>query len=235
MANNQHQDWHVFVGNVPLVTIAPLAKGIGEQRLVQDPAGSGKEYLYYQYYTYFPLTEKSAMSTGKYLKFRDALFIDKAIGKFNEIIKELITEKNQQLGTERFHLVDVCQNLTNMAYKRNRGNPSYQYPAAFDDMYPPVDTKYYHVNRNGVIESGGMFSLDGIHPSAIGQGIIAWEFLKIMQAVRPELTDQTLNWSEIVQTDSLIQEPITLMSEIYEHDKLVDFLANIANVLRIKD
>ena len=161
MESNIHDDWNVFVGNVPLVTIAPIIKGIGEKRVIKDPEGGDKECLYFQYYTYFPLTEKSAKNTGKYLKFRDALFIDKTIIKFNQIIKELIAERNADYDKPRFHLVDVCDSLKQMAYKRNLGNPSYVYPPEFDFMYPPVDTKYYHVNRNGVIEAGGIFSLDG--------------------------------------------------------------------------
>ena len=31
LSHNKHSEWHCFVGTIPLVTIAPLAKGIGEE------------------------------------------------------------------------------------------------------------------------------------------------------------------------------------------------------------
>lgn len=233
---NTHSDWCVFVGTVPLVTIAPLAKGVGEPRKITDPAGTGKDCLYYQYYTYFPLTLESGKKLGKYLKFRDALFIDKTIIKFNKIIREIIDAQNQQLDRKRFHIVDVSARLSEMAWKRNMGEPTYKFPEDLEYIYPPLDTKYYHVDRNGNIEKGGIFSLDGIHPSAIGQGLIAWEFLKSMQSARPgQLDGASLNWEKIVASDTLKNRPIKLMEELYEHDQLIKFLASIGNIINLKD
>ena len=236
MEANRYEDWHVFLGTVPLVTIAPLAKGVGEHRIVSDPAGTGRKNLYYQFYTYFPLTLEAGKELNKYLKFKDALFIDKTILKFNRIIHELAENQNRQLGSERFHIVDIGTRLTEMAWKRNMGEPTYQFPEVLEYIYPTPDTKYYHVNRNGRIEKGGIFSLDGIHPSAIGQGLIAWEFLKKIQEVRPEqLGDAKLNWSKIIASDTLRNQPITLMEEIYEHEKLIGFCAKIGDILHLKD
>lgn len=236
MSFNSHDDWHVFIGTVPYVTISPLAKGVGEHRKIGDPAGTGKECLYYQYYTYFPFTLESGLKTGKYLKFRDALFIDKTIIEFNKIIKELVESKNEQLGAKRLHIVDISSSLSEMAWKRNMGNPTYKFPDELSFIYPPLDTKYYHVNRKGVIEKGGIFSLDGIHPSAIGQGLIAWEFLKAMQIARPgQMDDISLDWQKIINSDSLRNRPIKLMEELYEHDGIIKFLGGIGDIISLKE
>ena len=52
MRRNIDGSWKVFLGTVPLVTIAPLAKGVGE---TTDVPGKG---IYYKYYTYFPFEEE---------------------------------------------------------------------------------------------------------------------------------------------------------------------------------
>ena len=231
LADNKFDDWHCFIGNVPLVTIAPIAKGVGEPRMIQDPAGSSRTFRYFQYYTYFPFSKDTGLKTGPYLKFRDALFIDKTILKFNAIIKQLVAEKNDELAREAFHLVDISQSLTDMAWKRNSGNPTYQFPEYFNWIYPPVDTKYYHTDRRGNIEKGGIFSLDGVHPSAIGQGIIAWEFLKKMQEVGKAPNDTDIHWPDIFANDTLRQKPITLMQELYEHDKLIQLISDICSFM----
>ena len=231
MEGNKCSDWNCFIGTVPLVTIAPIIKGVGEKRMVEDPAGSGRQYRYYQYYTHFPFSKKTALKTGRYLKFRDALFIDKTIIKFNEIIKQLISKKNTELGRKAFHIVDISDSLTQMAWKRNSGNPTYSFPKYFEYKYPPVDTKYYHCDKYGNIEKGGVFSLDGVHPSAIGQGLIAWEFLKKMKEVSSVPKEAEINWETIFANDTLWQNPITLMQEIYQHDKLIQLIADTCSFI----
>ena len=60
LAANKARDWRVFVKvTVPLVTIAPLAKGVGETYDIEVPSDadpSVPELLtYFKYYTYFPV------------------------------------------------------------------------------------------------------------------------------------------------------------------------------------
>ncbi|MGL1891000.1 MAG: SGNH/GDSL hydrolase family protein [Spirochaetaceae bacterium] len=224
LKNNKHTDWHCIVGTIPLVTITPIIKGIGEERMVDGSR-------YYQYYTYQPITPETAIKTGKYLKFRDALFIDNSITEFNNIIKELVRKKNRELGREAFIIADISKCLTKMAWKRNSGSPTYKFPDELKWTYPQVDTKYYHVNRKGHIEKGGIFSLDGVHPSYTGQGIIAHEFLKTMKKAGIVHKEINIDWDKIRKADSLISKPIKLMPEIYEHEKLIELLLRVVNYL----
>jgi hypothetical protein len=122
-----------------------------------------------------------------------------------------------------------------MAWKRNFGEPTYPLPEALQFVYPPIDTKYYDTSTEGDILSGGIFSLDGVHPTAIGQGIIADAFLKEIQNARPDESVTPLNWQNIIASDSLRQKPITLMSELYEHDKLVKFICSVGDIIRFRD
>lgn len=57
-----------------------------------------------------------------------------------------------------------------------------------------------------------------------------------MKESRPgQLDGAFLDWKQIVKNDSLINRPITLMEELYEHDGLIKFLAGIGDVINRKD
>ena len=113
--------------------------------------------------------------------------------------------------------------LQEMAYKRNNGQPTYKFPAYFDFIYPMVNTKYYHADTDGRVRQGGIVGLDGVHPSVIGHGLLAYEFLKVMNAAgvkndRGKIVDAAFTdeeWRVIFANDTLYSKPITLMQEIY--------------------
>jgi hypothetical protein len=74
-----------------------------------------------------------------------------------------------------------------------------------------VDTVYYTVDRTARMSAGGVFSLDGVHPAAVGHGLIAQEFLQVMEreGVKPV---RALYWNAIAASDSLYANPIALGS-----------------------
>ena len=85
------------------------------------------------------------------------------------------------------------------------------------------------------MKQGGIFSLDGVHPSAIGQGLLAHEFLKAMRAAG--LTVDLLNdddWRAIFDSDDLYNKPISLMPELYEHNELIEFLLRVISAFKSK-
>jgi len=220
MQQNRFHDWKVFLGTIPLVTIAPLAKGVGESTVI------GNQGRYYKYYTYAPFEEDFARATGLYLTLQDALHIDRCIRAHNRAIESLADEWNRRHSQQRYWIVDVAGALNRIAYKRNLGNPPYRFPRYFEFIYPKVNTKFYHANREGRLTQGGLFSLDGIHPSAIGHGLIAWEFLKIMKKAGV-VPDSDLDWCRIFDSDSLYQDPIPLMSDVYAWSDLAKHVVKL--------
>lgn len=234
MRDNSCSDWKVYLGTVPLVTIAAMIEGFGDERLVDDPrvplGTAKKQFRYYQYYKFYGVEEGTALQTGKYMKFRDALFIDKVIIEFNESIRKIAGEMNAKLGRDAFVVVDISNALTDMAWKRNSGMPSYKYPDELQWLFPPINTKYYNTTPKGEIVDGGIFSLDGIHPTVIGQGIIAWEFLKAMVANGSAPSGADLNWADIIKQDKLRQEPLAIFSSIVNKWQAIDFIMNALSV-----
>jgi hypothetical protein len=225
MAKNTAKDWRVFVGTVPEVTIAPLAKGVGEP---SDINGS----IYYKYYTYFPFEEDFARTSNHQLTLHEALHIDRCIHRYNDSIRSLVAKANERAGKQRFFIVDLCKALHEIAWKRNKSKPKYVFPEYFDFIYPQVDSKYYHVDETGRLRQGGLVGLDGVHPSAIGHGLIAWEFLKVMNAAGVQVGGQAVNpnaldWPAIFASDTLYSSPIRLMPEIRQNRKLAETIIKL--------
>ncbi|MEH2231336.1 MAG: hypothetical protein V7K71_17230 [Nostoc sp.] len=226
MQNNTNPNWNVFIGTVPLVTIAPLAKGVGSTTEIDVP-GEKNPSTYYKYYTYFPFEEDTVRKTGTlYLTLQDALYIDDCIRTYNEIIKELVKSKNSRYPQLRYHIVDLANALQQIAFKRNAGQVQYKFPEEFKFAYPQVNTKYYHADTTGRLRQGGLFSLDGIHPSAIGQGLIAYEFLKKMKDVGV-VNNTQLDWKSIFSSDQLYSQPITLMHEFYDNKEFAETIIKL--------
>ncbi|CAN5216309.1 hypothetical protein BH18ACT10_BH18ACT10_11630 [soil metagenome] len=218
---DEHDNWKVFVGNVPLVTIAPLAKGVGP---VMEIERNGKKSVYFKYYTYFFFEENDVREKDiAYLTLEEALHIDDCIRAYNQTISDVLDEQNTRHGTERYHLVDTCGVLETLAFKRNAGQIGYDFPAHFEFVYPRVNSKYYHADRRGRLRQGGLFGLDGVHPTAIGQGIVAHEFLKVMKKSGVTV-DGGLDWPAIIARDTLYSKPIRIMHELYNKDWLAKYL-----------
>lgn len=233
MADNAAPDWKVFVGTVPPVTIAPLAKGVGEVTTLADPFGVvGDKAHYYKYYTYFVFDEEFAHTSDVRLTREQAYHIDWTIARYNETIKTAIGEKNDALGVTRYHLVDIAREFLRMAYKRNGGQPMYVLPPELDNLTPKPNTKFYHADRARRLVQGGIFSLDGVHPSAIGQALIAREFLGSMKVAGVAGADpDTIDWPRVCRRDMLWKKPLNNTAEFYQHETLAEIVVRFARCI----
>ncbi|MCG9130744.1 lipase [Candidatus Poribacteria bacterium] len=225
----------VFVGNVPHVTIAPITQGIsGDDDSVNNDG-------YFPYYGPFYATQEAFNPRwDPHLTGTEAQRIDKRIDEFNAIIGELIQEQG-----ERWQVVDICALLDDLAVKRNsetdcptevlenffqRRNRS-DHPLLAANLNPTPSVLRFESSQRGRI-SGGLFSLDCFHPTTIGYGLIAEEFLREMENVNVENADPTrLNWRQIIKRDSLIQNPPALWDDILEvadaHPRLTSLIYRI--------
>lgn len=236
--NPNGTDWHVFVATIPLVTICPLIKAVGnpEQRekiLVtewpvdrENPAPASRGELrdgverycsYGPHYPYFLFAENFDTSLP-HLDIGQVLHIDNTIRAYNRTIQELVADANQACGCRRFWLVDIASCLSGLALKRNNYHPTYTLPEFFLRPENNVDTRYFDVSKNGERRAGGIFSLDGVHPTAIGQAILAREFLRVMRKAGSFSgdPDTAINWSRVAASDSLFSQPPALTGELYD-------------------
>ncbi|MGJ3244522.1 MAG: hypothetical protein ACFE0I_00385 [Elainellaceae cyanobacterium] len=212
---------HVFVGNIPHVTIPPISRGVSPgaapgQR--QDPDG------YFEYYTHFWIWD-SDFTPDKYPCLTRAQIreIDAVIDEYNQLIQDEVERRS-------WHLVDMCQVLDQLAFRRQHGDTHYQFPPdlvaalkanpATQDRVTPeghvlLDTRYARIDAQDRDPTrqyqGGLFSLDGIHPSTIGYGLSAHEYLKVMKQAWADagktVETSPLDWKHIVANDSLVVNP----------------------------
>lgn len=201
----------VFVGTVPHVTIPPVTRGVGDF--------DGK---YYNYYARFFMPDGSFNPwLHRHITRDEAKLIDERIDAFNGTIKALAEQSN-------WFLVDTAAALDTLAVRRNcfEADPGQalrdyfarqgitDHPLLNLDPVPSILT--LQTTELGRRVCGGLFSLDGVHPSSIGYGLVAEMFLREMQGNVEGADPQKLNWAQIIQQDSLLNSAPVIWDDIIE-------------------
>ncbi|MBZ8182898.1 hypothetical protein [Oscillatoria salina] len=207
---------NVFVGTIPHVTIPPVSRGV-------SPGKIGDEALsadgYFEYYTHFWIWDEDFAKAPRnfpHLTREQAREIDNVIDQYNSAIAAEAEKRG-------WYAIDICSALDRIAFRRRQGAIAYNFPpeliaalkanpATKDRVTAEgrvlLDTRYLHLdldNPNPLQKyEGGLFGIDGFHPTTVGYGLIAHEFLQVMK----QATDtQPLNWDKIVAADSLLVDP----------------------------
>ncbi len=221
MARNVAPNWKVYVATVPAVTVIPLVRGVGQRRERRDPFGVlARTANYFEYYTYFPFDKSFAKRAGVGLPVGTVLSIDRRIARYNLSIRGIVNEWNRRHGETRYVVVDINRSLVELAFRRNGRRPIYRLPPALAALPRPPDTRSYAVDERGEVVAGGIFSLDGVHPTAIGHGLLAHEFLREMRNAG-SIIPGDLDWSRILMSDTLWQNPVPLVREAFQNRWLV--------------
>jgi GDSL-like Lipase/Acylhydrolase len=212
---------HVIFSTVPHVTIAPYARGV--DRKVSPRS------RYFPFYT-LPWISDTAFNPNKHphLTEQDARAIDSAIDQYNESIAEAVRSARQ--AGKDWYLFDLCGLLDRFAYRRYltpesaAARPSwwdevggkYELPLALQALRPELDSRFFSADASGRIQ-GGIFALDGVHPTTVGYGILAQELIKIMQLAgvkfyepdgRTERQGEVkIDFRQLIALDTLISNP----------------------------
>ena len=210
---------HVIVGTVPSVTIAPIARGVrGKVRL-----GS----RYFPHYTR-PWIKDDDFDPkyDPHLTEDQARAVDTAIDAYNVAIIDSVTAARQD-GLD-WYLFDLGGFLDRLASKRYLDDPAarppwwmpYELPPELAGLDPVPNTRFFSSGPNGRTD-GGLFSLDGIHPTTIGYGLIAHEVIKVMNLAhvefcwpdgQPKHQPGAVDFSRVLASDTLISRPPTSLA-----------------------
>ena len=210
---------HVIWGTVPHVTIAPFARGITSK----IKPGS----RYFPYYT-LPWISDEDFDPNKHphLTEQEARAIDSAIDQYNDCITDAVREGRKQ-GRD-WYVFETAGLLDRFASRRYIEDPNarpswwdevggqYELPLELQALSPVPDSRFFRSGLTGRT-SGGLFSLDGIHPTTIGYGIMAQEFIKIMQLAGVKFYhsdgkterngDIKVDFNRLIALDTLISNP----------------------------
>lgn len=204
---------HVIWGTVPHVTIAPFAQGIGDK--------VRPDSRYFPYYTYpWIKAEDFNPQRQRHLTAAQARAIDSAIDQYNDAIAAAVRQGRQD-GYD-WYLFELVELLDRLAYRRYLSSPSacpdwwtpYELPPELAALTPVPNTRFFRSDRTGRTQ-GGLFSLDGIHPTTIGYGIMAQEVIKIMQRAGVAFPPGgQIDFQQLIGLDTLISQPPPIVSNL---------------------
>lgn len=234
---------HVIFATVPQVTIAPIARG------VRGKVHHGSRY--------FPYYTRPWINDDDFDKDRDpwidedqARGIDSAIDAFNEtIISSVRAARDDPTDPRDWYVFDLAGLLDSMAVRRYLMDPAaqptwwvpYELPPPLADLVPKPDTRFFRSGPNGR-EQGGIFSLDGVHPTTIASGVVAREVIRIMDRHagvifrRPDGTPRPpgevdVDFDRVLQLDTLNSQPPTAITSIVSllgwFDEKLDWVARL--------
>lgn len=208
------QAQHVVVATIPSVTIAPIARGT-HQKVRPDSR-------YFPYYTRPWVTDDDFDPRhDPHLLEEEVRAIDSAIDAYNETIIESVRAARRD-GLD-WYLFDLGGLLDRLATRRYVNSPwarpawwePYELPAALRRLDPVPNTRFFRSGPEGRTD-GGLFSLDGVHPTTVGYGIVAQGVIRVMRtagvtfrdrqgAPRPDPVE--LDFDRILRADTLMSHP----------------------------
>lgn len=206
---------HVIWATVPHVTIAPIARGVG----TKVRPGS----RYFPYYTRPWISDRDFdVDRDPHITEQQARAIDSAVDAYNEHIEHIV--RTARADGKDWYLWETCGLLDRLASRRYIEDPAarppwwsrYELPAELRMLEPIPDSRFIMADDAGRTQ-GGLFSLDGVHPSTIGYGILAQELIKVMELAGVEFVraDQStararpvqINFGRLLKRDTLVSDP----------------------------
>lgn len=206
---------HVILVNVPHVTIAPIARGVNRK------VGAGSRY--FPFYTRPWITdEQFNEKDDPNITENQVRAIDSAVDQYNDTIANEV-RACRQAGLD-WYVLDIAGMLDRLAARRYindaQARPAwwtrYDLPSALNQLDPVPDSRFFSSGPRGR-EQGGLFSLDGIHPTTITYGLIAQEVINVMQRAKVALYYNDgvtlrqgpvqVDFDRLLRLDSLISNP----------------------------
>ena len=206
---------HVIVATVPHVTIAPIARGIGDKVRTDS--------------RYFPFYARPWVNEDRFHPQQDehitaaqARAIDSAIDQYNDAIVEMV-RRARNAGRD-WYVLEVAGLLDRLAARRyiehrNAAPPwwtPYPLPPLLEALNPRPDSHFFASGPAGRSQ-GGLFSLDGVHPTTIAYGIVAQEVIRLMERAgvvfyfrdgkSPRPGPVNVDFARLIALDTLISSP----------------------------
>lgn len=206
----------IFVPTIPYPTIPPVLRGVNSD-ISRDHFG------YFDYYTRFWIWDEDFdPEKHPYLTRDEAIQIDLTVDSYNEIIRKVAAEYD-------WHVVPMAEHVGGMAYRRLGGIMTRHYPGDFIKALRRNPATAHLVSENGEvlltpdfiradpdtgrIAKGGLFSLDGLHPTTTGYGLMANVYRDTMKKAGVRF-QKPIDWDQVLREDTLVTDPPALLAEL---------------------
>lgn len=207
---------NVFVPTYPYLTIPPATRGVNIPNRKHEGG-------YFDYYTRFWIWDEDFNpDKHPYLTKKQAIELDMITDQYNQTVRELA-------GEFGFHVVPVHKYVHAVARRRLGRQSVRPYPDRFitalkkhpmtrhlvtEDNGALLSTDFLRIDETtGKLKKGGIFSLDGLHPSTIGYGLIANIYKMHMEEVGVHF-EHEFDWDWIIREEGLVSNPPPLLSEL---------------------
>lgn len=240
---------HVIWCTVPHVTIVPIARGLGGK------LAHGSRY--FRHYARPWVREKDFdPDVDPHITGEQAREVDAAIDMYNDTIEGAVREARSGVdGPPRdWYLLDTAGILDGLASRRYiddrsmRQDPAlrpdwwqrYPLPPQLQALRPLPNTHFLVGNGRGGRGDGGLFSLDGVHPTTVGYGLIAQELINIMTGAGVEFRTATgavrstpvaVDFERLIARDTLIRTPPQIIGSTLETlgwlDQVTDWVQRV--------
>ncbi len=235
----------VFWGTVPPLTILPVSNGIGGRMDsaagLRSPYGPGDDPAWFRRYFKFYVRPWVSGSTFRdqrdpHLTGEQVIRIDQTIASYREILQRGVRDHNEtrrRAGLPQdWFVADTHQALERVAHRRYIEDPSVPPPPGWSRYQLPepyerakLDTRFLRA-RDGRRVAGGLFSLDGVHPTTAGSGLVAQEFVDVMAkaGVRfferdgqtPRSGPIEVDFERVMRLDSLVEKPPSTLDDLWD-------------------
>ena len=263
ISDNGRKIQRVFWDTVPPVTIAPVARGVGGR--MENGAGLPSPYgeslsipwfkRYFKYYTRPWITDANFNPLDDpFLEGKDAITIDNYIMEYRNALIERVNLHNGNFGKTDWFVVDIRHLLERLAYRRYTEDQTVPPPPGWTPYEMPLPYQRLNLTteflgaQNGQRISGGLFSLDGVHPTTAGYGLVAQEFITVMQKAGVKFyygngkTERTgpviVDYDRLLHLDSLIARLPSTMDDIWQRvvdgDQVLDLFKKAIRAIRGK-
>lgn len=195
---------NVFTSTIPYITHSPLIQEINHPAL-REPA-----------FTHHWVNSKDFNPLiHPFLKKSDIFLIDKTISAYNDLIKENAKRFNWSV----LPMDEIVMNLNpnyrddlapnpypNASIRALKRNPKTKHLVT-ENGSVLLNTNYLELDKKThLVSNGGIFSLDGIHPTTFAYGLIASGFMHLMQEKGVKF-ENSLDWDYIIREDTLLTDP----------------------------
>lgn len=207
---------HVIWCTVPHVTIPPIARGVGPK---VEPGSR-----YFPYYTRPWISDRDFdPRRDAHITSQEARAIDSAIDQYNDAIVDVVRAARTE-GID-WYVLDVAGVLDRLAQRRYIDDPlarppwwqPYPLPPELGALTPVPDSRFLTGDGRGGRATGGLFSLDGVHPTTVGYGILAQELIRVMRRAgvgfrfpdgsTPRPDPVTVDFDRLLRRDTLVNHP----------------------------
>ena len=209
---------HVYIGTVPHVSGLPLSRGIMRGG---GPLPPGR--------TYFDLYTRAWIAEERFKERRDPHLtgdemqrIDARIDAYNVIIRA-------EAAARGFDVVDVAALIDALDWHRHHGAPPFPLPPPIADL----DTRFLEIDESGARRTGGLLSLDGMHPTTCGDGLVAQAFVDAIRAHEPAIGD--VDFDELRSLDTLVSAAPRTLHDVYGMLAALERHLHLSRWLSIED